>query len=235
MSKLSSSDLVAIIRAHRADALGADDGDLATQRADALNHYHGRPYGNEVEGRSQVVSRDLAEAVDWALPGIMKVFLQSGTIAEFAPVGPEDEQLAQQESDYLNLVMMRDNPGFMVLHDAVKDTLLLKNGYVKHWWEVEEKTSEETYTGLTSEQITMMSLDLEQKGQKVEIVVSAPPTHLARSTQPCQDSSKPPRSRPQPRRPHETHFSPLPKAATCAAATPRSHWPCAWADARARP
>lgn len=174
MSKLSSSDLVAIIRAHRADALGADDGDLATQRADALNHYHGRPYGNEVEGRSQVVSRDLAEAVDWALPGIMKVFLQSGTIAEFAPVGPEDEQLAQQESDYLNLVMMRDNPGFMVLHDAVKDTLLLKNGYVKHWWEVEEKTSEETYTGLTSEQITMMLADLEQKGQKVEIVAASP-------------------------------------------------------------
>ena len=121
-----------------------------------MDHYHGRPYGNEVEGRSAVVSKDLAEAVDWALPSIMRVFTQSGSIAEFDPIGPEDEQLAQQESDYTNQVIMRDNNGFMVLHDAIKDTLLLKNGYVKHFWEETEKVEEVPYTGLTMEQIIQM-------------------------------------------------------------------------------
>ncbi len=168
--KLSNRELVSIIKGHRANSLGAEDGQLSDERAKAMNHYHGRPYGNEVEGRSQVVSRDLAEAVDWALPGIMRVFTQSGKIAEFDPVGPEDEELAKQESDYVNQVLMKDNPGFMVLHDAIKDTLLLKNGYAKHWWEVTDKISEEEYTGLTMDAITMMFADLEQQKAKVEVL-----------------------------------------------------------------
>ncbi|MBC7605071.1 MAG: hypothetical protein H7255_20735 [Ramlibacter sp.] len=167
---MNKEDLLAIIQSHRANSLGANDGDLSTKRAKALDHYHGRPYGNEVEGRSQVVSRDLMEAVDWAMPGIMKVFLAAGVLAEFKPRGPEDEDLAQQESDYVNLVMMQDNDGFMVLHDAIKDTLLLKNGYVKHLWEVETKISEEPYTGLTLDQVTMMMQQLDAEGAEVEIV-----------------------------------------------------------------
>jgi hypothetical protein len=167
---MDNTNLISIIRSHRENSMGAETGQLAIDRAAAMNHYHGRPYGNEVDGRSQVVSRDLAEAVDWALPGIMKVFTQSGRLAEFDPLGPEDEELAAQESDYVNQVLMRDNNGFMVLHDAIKDTLLLKNGYVKHWWEVEEKIEEESFSGLTMDAITLMLQQLEQDGAEVEIV-----------------------------------------------------------------
>lgn len=167
--KLSTNDLTAIIRAHRRESLGAEDGDLSNQRATALDHYHGRPYGNEQEGRSQVVSKDLAEAVDWAMPAIMRVFTQSGSLGEFDPVGPEDEALAQQESDYVNQVIMKDNPGFMVLHDAVKDTLLLKNGYVKHGWNDTEKVSNEEYEGLSLDQLTKLLQDLENDGAEVKV------------------------------------------------------------------
>jgi len=120
--KLTSRELVSIIKAHRADSLGGDESELSGERATALNHYHGRPYGNEIEGRSRVVSRDLAEAVDWALPSIIRAFVQSGNVAEFGPVGPEDEKLAQQESDYVNRVFMQDNNGFIVLHDTLIST-----------------------------------------------------------------------------------------------------------------
>lgn len=166
---MTKEDLVSIIRAHRRDSLGVEDGDLSNERATALDHYHGRPYGNEQEGRSQVVSRDLAEAVDWIMPAIMRVFMQSGSLGEFDPVGPEDEAMAQQESEYTNQVIMKDNPGFLILHDAIKDTLLLKNGYVKHAWETKTKISEEEYSGLTMDEITMMIDRLEAEGAKVEI------------------------------------------------------------------
>jgi hypothetical protein len=167
--KMDAASLVSVIKSHRASALGVEDGDLSQERASAMDHYHGRPYGNEVEGRSQVVSRDLAEAVDWIMPAIMKVFTQSGRLAEFDPVGPEDEKLAEQESDYVNQVMMKDNPGFMVLHDAIKDTLLLKNGYAKHWWAEEDKTEEAEYSGMTLEGITKLITDLEKAGATVEV------------------------------------------------------------------
>jgi hypothetical protein len=168
-TKLTGTDLLAIIRAHREDSLGVEDGDLSDDRAKAMDHYHGRPYGNEQEGRSAIVSRDLAEAIDWAMPAIMRVFTQSGSLGEFDPVGPDDEDAATQESDYVNQVIMKDNPGFILLHDAIKDTLLLKNGYVKHNWDVATKITEDEYSGLTMDEIAQMVTKLEQSGAKVEV------------------------------------------------------------------
>ena len=167
---MTNDDLITIIEAHRRDSLGHEDGELSNERATAMDHYHGRPYGNEMVGRSAVVSRDLAEAVDWAMPAIMRAFTQSGSVGEFDPVGPEDEELAKQESDYCNQVIMKDNNGFMILHDAVKDTLLLKNGYVKHWWDEETTTTEEEYSGLTMDQIAQLFADFQKDSAEVEIL-----------------------------------------------------------------
>jgi hypothetical protein len=166
---MDNSTLLAIIQAHRKDSLGYESGELSQERAAAMDHYHGRPYGNEVVGRSAVVSRDLAETVDWALPAIIRTFIQSGKLAEFTPVGPDDEELARQETDYTNQVIMEDNPGFMILHDAIKDAMLLKNGYFKHWWEESEEVEEEQFSGLTMDQVTQLIQELESDGAEVEI------------------------------------------------------------------
>lgn len=167
--KLTKEELAAIVEAHRADSLGVEDGELTNERAVALDRYHGRPYGNEREGRSSVVSKDLSEAVDWAMPAIMRIFTQSGSVAEFDPVSPEDEQQAEIETDYVNQVIMKDNQGWVVLHDAIKDTLLLKNGYVKHWWEETEKIEEPAYQGLTIPEVQKLLSDLQADGCKVDI------------------------------------------------------------------
>jgi hypothetical protein len=162
-------ELVAIIRSHRGNSLGADEGALANERAEAMDRYHGRPFGNEEEGRSAVVSRDLSETVDWALPAVMRVFTQSGNLGEFDPVGPEDEELALQESDVVNHVVMKENDGFIVLHDACKDAMLLKNCYVKHFWEESEKITEEEYSGLTMPELVKLVAELQESGAEVEI------------------------------------------------------------------
>lgn len=167
--KLTNKELVTIIQSHRADSLGVEDGELTNERAEALDRYHGRPYGNEMEGRSAVVSRDLSEAVDWAMPAIMRIFTQSGAVAEFDPVSAEDEPQAEIETDYVNQVIMKDNAGWLVLHDAIKDTLLLKNGYVKHWWEETEKLEEPKYRGLVIEEVQKLIQDLQADGAEVTI------------------------------------------------------------------
>jgi hypothetical protein len=167
--KLTNRELLAIIESHRADSLGVEDGELSNERALAMDRYHGRLYGNEMEGRSSVVSKDLSEAVDWAMPAIMRIFTQGGVIAEFGPVSQEDEQQAEIETDYVNQVVMKDNDGWLALHDAIKDTLLLKNGYVKHYWEVTEKIEEPCYKGLVIEEVQKLMGDLQADGCEVEI------------------------------------------------------------------
>ena len=167
--KLTNKELVSIIQSHRADSLGVEDGQLTNERAEALDRYHARPYGNEMDGRSSVVSRDLSEAVDWAMPAIMRIFTQSGAVAEFDPVSAEDEPQAEIETDYVNQVIMKDNAGWLVLHDAIKDTLLLKNGYVKHWWEETEKIEEVKYQGLVIEEVQKLMQDLQADDAEVTI------------------------------------------------------------------
>ena len=163
-------ELRSILEAHRSNSLGVDSSELTNERSEAMDHYHGRPYGDEQEGRSGIVSKDLSETIDWAMPGIIRVFVQSGQVVEFSPIGEEDEEAAQQESDYVNHVIMKDNDGFLLFHDWFKDALLLKNGYVKHYWDKSEKIKEEEYEGLSLEDVTKILTDLETEGAEVEIL-----------------------------------------------------------------
>jgi len=166
----SEKELLSIISAHEKTAIGGDTGELASDRKDALDRYYGRLYGNEMDGRSKVISKDISDAVDWIMPSLMRIYVASDEVVRFDPVGPEDMEQAEQESDYVNHVIMKDNNGFCVIHDWFKDALLLKNGYVKRWWNEEEDISQETYENLDPESLTLLVQELESSGDTVEVV-----------------------------------------------------------------
>lgn len=132
-------------------------GDLEDDRADAIDRYHGRPYGDEVEGRSQVVMRDVADTIDWIKPSLMKVFAAGDEVVRFDPVGPEDEEAAEQETDYCNHVLMTKNNGFLVLHDWFHDALLQRNGYVWVRSVTQKRNNQEIYQGLTEDELAMLA------------------------------------------------------------------------------
>ena len=58
---------------------------LAHIRAESTKYYRGDPFGNEVDGRSQVVSRDVRDSVQAVLPSMMRVFFGSEKVVEFVP------------------------------------------------------------------------------------------------------------------------------------------------------
>jgi len=79
----------------------------------------------------------------------MRIFTTHNNVAEFEPEGPEDVEMAQQATDYVNYVFNRQNNGFKVLYDVFKDALISKTGIVKHYWEEKTEVSTENYTNLT--------------------------------------------------------------------------------------
>src|SRR5438105_3568286 len=125
MTALTDDQLLAAIDAAESDALGSIQGAVSADRADAINRYLGKAYGDEQEGRSTVVSRDVADVVEGVLANVLKPFVSGDRIVQFDPRGPEDEDAAQQETDYVNFVALERNNGFLVLTSAVKDALLL--------------------------------------------------------------------------------------------------------------
>ena len=167
---MKKNDLLASINSLSRDALGGNDTELATDRAKSMDRYYGKPYGNEREGRSSIVSRDLAETVDWIMPSLMRIFFQSGLPVEFDAVGKEDEPLAEQESDYTNYVITKQNNGFMVFYDVFKDALLLKNGYFKTYIEEVEDSNVEAYENLLEEQLMFLIQSLDDAEIEYEII-----------------------------------------------------------------
>jgi hypothetical protein len=162
--KLSESEQRAIIGERLSTTLSTTDAELRKGRESALDHYYGRPYGNEIEGRSQVVTKDLMDIIEWMMPSLLRIFATRDAV-QFDPVGPEDEELAKQESAYVTHVLWKKNDGFMLMYNWLKDGLMQKVGYVKHGWEVEEKVCFEPYTGLSEDQAQMVFQDLQEQGE----------------------------------------------------------------------
>jgi hypothetical protein len=129
---------------------------LEIDRYNALNAYFARPLGNEVEDRSQIVLPELRDTVEWIMPTLMRMFVGSGKPVVFDPEAPGDEDQAEQETEVVNWVFMKKNPGFFVLHDFFKDALLMRNGYIDSWWEKRRCSTVETYTGLTEIEVAML-------------------------------------------------------------------------------
>ncbi len=159
MKGMSEEELKAIVAAEIADATAFAGGRLAEERRKALDYYLGEPFGNEQEGRSQVVSTDVADTVEWILPSLLRIFTGGDEVVRFEPTGPEDEEVARQATEYVNWIFQRDNPGFLIFYTLFKDALLQKNGIVKLWWNAGETAERETYLGKTYEELQLLLAD----------------------------------------------------------------------------
>ncbi len=149
MSKMTDDELLAHVEREEANCIVHFTGLLQEQRRKAMQYYYGQPYGNEVEGRSQVVTTEVKDAVEGILPSLMAIFAASGEIVRCDANKPQDEAAAAQASDYLHYVFWEKNPGFLILYSLFKDALLQKNGYSKVYWEDYEDNGKETYEGLS--------------------------------------------------------------------------------------
>ena len=156
---ISDTELRHIINNEINNALGFLGGELSTQRKRSIEYYLGEKLGTEIEGRSQVVSTDVADTIETILPSLMRIFTASEHTAKCEPFKAEDVALAEQATNYINYVFNKDNPGFNILYTWFKDALLEKNGIVKIYWSEENKISQETYKNLSDQEYQVLIND----------------------------------------------------------------------------
>jgi hypothetical protein len=177
LPKIDASSLKAMLAAERSNALAAVEASkLSSERSDAMDYYLGDMSKDmpAADGRSKAVSTDVADTIEGLMPQLMDIFAGSDEVVRFEPVGPEDEEAAQQETDYVNHVFMQQNPGFMTLYSFVKDALLSKVGIVKVWWEEKDIEERETYYDLTEEQFALLAQQVAASDGALEIVEHTP-------------------------------------------------------------
>lgn len=155
----------ALVRNEIENALGYYDSEYGTDRITAMNYYMGEEFGNEQEGRSKVVTTEVADTIEFIMPSLMRTFTQTDEFVKFMPRQPEDVEGAKQATSYANYVLNCQNNGFVVLHNFFKDALLQKIGVVKVYYDETEEAQEEEYTGLSDDELTLLLQD-----SNVEIV-----------------------------------------------------------------
>jgi hypothetical protein len=155
---LSDEELLSRIKIELVDSLGYSD-DISRQRAQAIDYYYSRPFGNEVEGRSQFVDSTVQDTIEWIKPSLMRIFASGDEMVKFSPHGPEDVAAADQATDYVNYVFTKDNPGWEILYSWFHDALLEKNGIVKVFWEDYGEPQREEYHNLSSMELEALLQD----------------------------------------------------------------------------
>jgi len=153
---LTELEVGSIVSSEIKASLGYIGSDITEQRQKSLEYYFGEPFGNEQEGRSQVVSTDVSDVIESILPTLLRTFAASDEIVKCEPVTAEDEEVAKQASDYLNYVFNKDNDGFITLYTLFKDALIQKNGIAKIYWDTSKKRERESYERLSEDEYTML-------------------------------------------------------------------------------
>lgn len=145
---------------------------LQEDRTDAMDYYLGDMSKDmpAQEGRSQAVSTDVFDAIEGLMPNLMDIFAGSDEVVCFEPVGPDDEDMARQETDYINHIFMQQNNGFMVLYTMIKDAMLSKIGIVKVWWDITEREERETYYNLTQDEFFILLQAVQKSEGAMKIV-----------------------------------------------------------------
>ncbi len=154
--KLDDPTLRSILQGQINNAIGYLGGLLSDQREKSLEYYQGDPLGNEMAGRSQVVSTDVADTVESLLPNLLRVFTSSDKVVRCEPVRAEDEPIADQATAYLNHIFYKENDGFTLLYNFFKDALIEKNGILKIFYDETEDVEHETYKNLTDEEYKVL-------------------------------------------------------------------------------
>jgi len=152
MAQLEDEELLAKIQHEVNAALGYED-EISEQRKEALLRYTSQPYGNEVEGRSQVVDTTVMDTIEWIKPSLMRVFTSGDEVVKFLPEGPEDVPAAKQATDYINWILTRKNNWSEIFLTWISDALLEKVGIIKVFWDETEKKNREEYHDLTDTEL----------------------------------------------------------------------------------
>lgn len=151
MAKTASKgeeDLKRLLSHEISNAIAYDSTELSDKRARVLEYIQGEMRDTPANpNRSSVVTKDTKDIILWILPGIMRIFRSSGAMFEFEPQTPEDEQGAQQASDYINYKFDRSG-GYQLVYDAAFDAMAHSYAIIKTWWDETEQFSVSEHTGL---------------------------------------------------------------------------------------
>jgi hypothetical protein len=139
-----------------------------------LQYYKGEPFGNEVKGRSSVVSTDTRDMVESDMPSLARVFLGAGDPVEFKPISKKKEALEEARDKQLVVshIIRSIRNSFRTQHDWLKASEIQNISSLEYGVEEIKKPKYKTYSDITEQELVSIISDIEDDPdvEKVDII-----------------------------------------------------------------
>lgn len=157
MAKLTKDEIISRLREDIAASEQTRDVETI-ENARIYERYRAKKMGNEVDGRSKIVSSDVFETVEWMLPALMDIFSPENGVPEYEPVGPEDEPAATAMTELVRYQFWRQNDGESILRQAIKDCLMYRpGGIIKYAWEKAVTKEKKSFEDLSVDELAYLA------------------------------------------------------------------------------
>ena len=121
----------------------------------------GAPYGNEVDGKSKIVSKDIKKQLEWMLPSITDPFLSTADVIKCNPVTYEDSKAARQNELLLNTQFCRKFNRYNFIMKATKVLVTEGSVVIQTGWDYEEEEVEAEVEVISVDENGMEFVDTE--------------------------------------------------------------------------
>ena len=107
-----------------------------------LSETYGQPYGNEVDGKSKIVSKDIKKQLEWLVPRLTDPFLSSSNVIKCFPITYEDELAARQNELLLNTQFCRKFNRYNFINKAIRVLATEGTVVIQTGWDYEDEEVE---------------------------------------------------------------------------------------------
>ena len=104
---------------------------------------------------SEIVTSDVASTIEWAIPGVMRVFYSSDDIFTIQGVDPNDDERAKTNKALVDYQFMREADGFLLFYDWVKLSMKERVSLIKCYWD-RHKTTDKLEVHVSPEELKAM-------------------------------------------------------------------------------
>lgn len=170
---MTDEQLVSLVTA--ADSRATEfSGTFNAESEELLKAYMGLPYGDEEEGRSSLISTDVQDVVESAMPNLVRTFLSSSNIMKFMPTSNKDEDVdeAEAKTKYINWLIRKQPTSFSVLHSWFKDALIQKVSVVHYFVEDTKESKTIKRNGISNEEAALIIDDLSREDNVKKVTIT---------------------------------------------------------------
>lgn len=154
MTKMTNETALVLVKSADSKAAEYCNGIIEASEL-SLSYYEGLPFGDEQEGRSQLISTDVQDVIEDDMPHVVNALLGSENIMKFEPrsSNPEAAEEAKKKTDYINWLIRHQPNSYMTLFGWFKDALIQKISVVTYYVDDTLSVKEKTYQNISLEEI----------------------------------------------------------------------------------